>query len=65
MTEARGATLDWQVSDNSIDPIESRLTQQIALSVCGGEIAPVQVLAGEGKYKSKQLQMRRLKSQSK
>ncbi|MDB6033788.1 MAG: peptidase domain protein [Verrucomicrobiales bacterium] len=47
--EARGATLNWTVADNTLEPAKSRLTQGIALSVCASEPTPVQVFAGDGK----------------
>jgi hypothetical protein len=47
--EARGATLNRTVTDNTLEPAECRLTQQIVLSVCASEPAPIQVLVGDGK----------------
>lgn len=49
LRDAVGASLTWTIADNSIEPTESRLTQQIALSVCAAESAPVRLFAAEGK----------------
>ncbi len=46
--EARGGAVQWAVADANNDPIESRLTRNIALAV-SAEVAPVKVTAAEEK----------------
>ena len=38
--EARGATVNWTVTDYNIDAIQSRLTRDFVLAVSGVETAP-------------------------
>jgi hypothetical protein len=49
-SHAHGAGLVWNVGDNTIEPVQARLTREIVLSVCASEPAPVTVLAGDGKW---------------
>ena len=49
-SRAHGAGLVWNVGDNTIEPMQARLTREIVLSVCATDPAPVTVLAGDGKW---------------
>jgi hypothetical protein len=47
--EARGATLNWDVSDYGVAAIQSRLTRDFILALSGVESAPVSIEPGESK----------------
>ncbi len=47
--EARGATVNWTVSDYNNDPIQSRLTRDFVLAVSGVESAPISIEPSESK----------------
>jgi len=47
--EARGATLNWTVTDYNIDAIQSRLTRDCVLAVSGVESAPISIEPSESK----------------
>ncbi|MBI3851645.1 MAG: hypothetical protein HY298_15415 [Verrucomicrobia bacterium] len=49
LREARGATVNWTVTDYNIDAIQSRLTRDFVLAVSGVEAAPISIEAGENK----------------
>lgn len=49
MREARGATVNWTVSDYDADAIRSRLTRDFVLAVSGVETAPISIAPGESK----------------
>jgi len=48
--EARGATVNWTVTDYNIDAIRSRLSRDFLLAVSAVETAPVSIEANEGKF---------------
>src|SRR5204863_53731 len=47
--EARGATVNWTVSDYNTDAIQSRLTRDFVLAVSGVETAPISIESSENK----------------
>jgi hypothetical protein len=47
--EARGATVNWTVSDYSIEAIQSRLSRDFVLAVSGVESAPISIESSENK----------------
>ena len=47
--EARGATVNWTVTDYNNEAIQSRLSQNFVLAVSGVETAPISIEASESK----------------
>ena len=47
--DARGAVVSWNVPDFNNEPVPARLAHEIALAVCGVEVAPISVEAAEDK----------------
>lgn len=48
--EARGATVNWTVTDYNNEAIQSRLTGDFVLAVSGVESAPISIEPGENKH---------------